>query len=324
MYKKLITLLVITLCAFTVFAKGTKEGEPIIWPSDEAKAVVEEVKPAEIQPAKQIVTQLSDRSYCISEFNLVNSFLVIGGDKAALIDTCCGLGNIREVAEELTDKPIIVLLTHGHPDHTGGIYHFNTDGTPIYMNDKDLSVAATQMTNAFRAAYVNSRGPVRYPGHQEEMLLTIPETEPDCSFTSIPVNDGDIIDLGGGVKLEVFATPGHTEGSVCYLDREDRILYSGDTLNRSIILKRQPNNGTALIEVLNGTMKKLNDRIDEFDRLAPGHDAYVAPNTVVGDYYYLTSGLLDGSLVGQYEELDFRAGDVVRHGGAELWYQCDK
>ena len=38
----------------------------------------------------------------------------------------------------------------------------------------------------------------------------------------------------------------------------------------------------------------------------------------------LTGGLLDGSIVGKYEEIGFRKGDVARLGQAELWYQCDE
>lgn len=273
---------------------------------------------------KQIVTQVSDNVWCISEFNLVNSFLIVGENKAALIDTCCGLGNIREVAESLTDKPIMVLLTHGHGDHTGGIYHFSQD-SQIFMNDLDKELPIkSPMTNAGRTWYVNSRGPVRFPGHEEEMRATIPTTEPDMSFTYTTVQDKDKIDLGGNTVLEVITTPGHTDGSVCYLDRQNKILFSGDTLNKSIILFRQPNNGTKLIEILNNTMKKIWAYEDSIERLAVGHDAITSSKTVIQDYLNMTNGLLDGSLIGSYEEVAFRAGDVVRQGNAELWYQCDK
>jgi len=273
---------------------------------------------------KQIVTKIADNAWCVSEFNLVNSFLVEGKDKAALIDTCCGLGNIREVAEGLTDKPLIVLLTHGHGDHIGGIYHFSKD-TPIYMSSLDDRIAKENpMKNAGRKWYVDSRGPVRFPGHQEEMVATIPTTEPDMHFNYIDIKDGDIIDLGGGVTLEVITTPGHTAGSVCYLDKQNRILFSGDTLNKSIILSRQPNNDTKLIKILNGTMQKIYKDYAYFDSLAVGHDAIFSPRTVVENYLDITNGLLDGTLKGDYEEVAFRAGDVVRLGKAELWYQCDK
>ena len=50
--------------------------------------------------------------------------LVIGRDKAALIDTGCGIGNLRKAVEDVTDKPILVINTHTHTDHIGSNYQF--------------------------------------------------------------------------------------------------------------------------------------------------------------------------------------------------------
>lgn len=44
------------------------------------------------------------------------SNLVIGQDKAALIETGCGIGNLRKAVEEVTDKPVMVINTHTHAD----------------------------------------------------------------------------------------------------------------------------------------------------------------------------------------------------------------
>ena len=63
-------------------------------------------------------------------------YLLIGKEKAMLIDTCSCEGNVREVVEEITEKEIMVVNTHGHFDHTGGnacwpkdsVFSFNTPG----------------------------------------------------------------------------------------------------------------------------------------------------------------------------------------------------
>jgi hypothetical protein len=60
-----------------------------------------------------------------------------------------------------------------------------------------------------------------------------------------------------------------------------------------------------------------------FDRLGVGHDEVTIPKQIVKDYLDLTTGLLDGTITGAYEETGFRKGDVARLGMAELWYQCD-
>jgi len=49
-----------------------------------------------------------------------NMYLLEGNDRALLIDTGWGAGNLREYVEKLTAKPIFVINTHGHLDHSGG------------------------------------------------------------------------------------------------------------------------------------------------------------------------------------------------------------
>src|SRR5262249_13684333 len=67
------------------------------------------------------------------EETIVN--LVIGEHKAALIDTGCGIGNLRKAVEEVTDKPVVVINTHSHPDHLGSNHQFDE----IAMFDHPLS-----------------------------------------------------------------------------------------------------------------------------------------------------------------------------------------
>lgn len=260
--------------------------------------------------------------FCISEFKLVNAFLVIGQEKAALIDTANGIGNIGAVVKTLTDRPLEVLLTHNHADHIGGLY--TLPGVPVFVHPADRELLFP-CNNNFRRMYIESRGPIRFPGegHQEAMLALVPEQEQTITLENARLlAEGDVFDLGGRA-LEVLHTPGHSAGSVCYLDARDRILFSGDTVNNSIILMRQPGNGTALIEQYNRTLCKLWARAEEYDCLAIGHDGVTVPKQIVRDYLDLTRGLLDGSMTGRYEEVGFRKGEVARRGLAELWYQCD-
>ena len=44
-------------------------------------------------------------------------YLVEGSERAVLIDTGIGLGNICKYVRKLTSKPLTVLITHGHVDH---------------------------------------------------------------------------------------------------------------------------------------------------------------------------------------------------------------
>ena len=53
------------------------------------------------------------------------SCLLLGEQRAALIDTGCGIGNLRGVVDALTDLPVLVVNTHTHIDHLGGNPQFD-------------------------------------------------------------------------------------------------------------------------------------------------------------------------------------------------------
>ncbi len=282
---------------------------------------------------KHEITEIAPKTWCLSEFRLVNAFLLEGSEKAALIDTGCGIGHLAERVRELTDKPLIILLTHDHFDHTGGVFEF--PDVPVYLHEADyckmketheatFKVLKTDDYNVMRKFYITSRGPIRCPNlDQEELVSLVPTEKTPSEFTCKPMKDGDIFDLGNR-KLEVIHTPGHTDGEVSILDKKERILFTGDTANQGIILARQPNNDKKLIKICNNTMKKLWDRENEYDCLGVGHDAVTMDKHIIKDYYDLTEGLLNGTITGAYEETGFRKGDVARLGLAELWYQCDQ
>jgi len=62
---------------------------------------------------------------------------------------------------------------------------------------------------------------------------------------------------------------------------------------------------------------------NDFEKMAIGHEGIFLDKSIIRDYYDLTKGLLEETIVGRYEECGFRKGEVARLGMAELWYQCD-
>lgn len=77
-------------------------------------------------------------------------YLVVGEEKAALIDTGMGFPGLRQLVERLTDKPVIVLNTHGHLDHIGGNDEFGC----IYLHPDDLAVYAEHGMESYRSGVI--------------------------------------------------------------------------------------------------------------------------------------------------------------------------
>ena len=65
------------------------------------------------------VIEIAPRTWLISEYKLVNMYLLEGDKAALLIDCGTGIGNVAQTVAQLTDKPLTVAITHGHFDHDG-------------------------------------------------------------------------------------------------------------------------------------------------------------------------------------------------------------
>jgi glyoxylase-like metal-dependent hydrolase (beta-lactamase superfamily II) len=210
------------------------------------------------------------------EATIVN--LIVGEQKAILIDTGCGIGNLREAVEAVTDKPVVVINTHTHPDHLGG----NPEFDEIVMFDHPLS------------HQVAMEG-VSHQILQSEILAANLVVEPwprgfDPSRFSIPpfhvshwLTDGERFDLGGK-DLEVIHTPGEARDHICLLDRTDRILFCGDILLLGPVWTHLEGGN---LKDLISSYRRLMTCFDEFDRLMPGHnqpwlDKDLLPETLDG------------------------------------------
>ena len=137
-----------------------------------------------------------------------NSYLILGSEKAALIDMALDTPDLYRYACRLANLPVQVLLTHGHPDH---VYHLKT-AAEAWLHPADWDLVQKGIPGVCP--------PV--PG----VLLH-------------PLEGGQHIDLGGRT-LEVLHLPGHTMGSVLFLDRQSGILFAGDTCARRLLYGLTP------------------------------------------------------------------------------------
>ncbi len=172
------------------------------------------------------VKYLYDDIYRIADVTGVNSYLVLGSEKAALFDTGCGLGNICEVVKSITHLPVMVLLSHGHVDHAGGISAFSD----VWIHDNDRELLEVHSQKEFRMAYCRL-------AVSSEMQSVV--TEKNFVDEGMPVlhslKENDQIDLGGRM-IEITGFAGHTLGSLGFYDMKTDTLFSGDGANNSTFL----------------------------------------------------------------------------------------
>lgn len=147
----------------------------------------------------------------------VHQYLVLGSEKALLIDTGFGIYSLKDKVSEITSLPVIVLNTHAHPDHCGGNAEF--DAPLLHPDDFEAYAANT----TYRARYEEI-------SHIPESADYLASLQPDPP-APVAIREGEVIDLGGR-QLEVHLLKGHTRGSIALFDRQTGSLFAGDNIQQ--------------------------------------------------------------------------------------------
>lgn len=139
--------------------------------------------------------------------------LIVGQERALLIDTAFGIGDLRSLVETLTDKPVDVVNTHFHGDHSAGNGQFET----IFIHKYDIPYL--EMSEKAENRLLPAPGTYR-----EEDII------PLRSAKHVAMEDGFVFRLGEGHEVEVIHMPGHAAGGCMLLDRKYNLLFSGDAV----------------------------------------------------------------------------------------------
>lgn len=193
-------------------------------------------------------------------------YLVEGSLQNVLIDTGSGFGSLKTVVDGILDahgnqRPLTVLLTHGHVDHACGAGEFTAAGIPVYMSPKDRYIYVRHTEDAFRRGGLLTAD---FSGHGE---YEESDYIPSAAFEELKeLDDGSRFDLGD-VQVETFALPGHTLGSMGFLIREQggkNYLLTGDACNTFTFLFQEYSTSVEEYEEnLRKFAGKLKGRYDE-------------------------------------------------------------
>lgn len=186
------------------------------------------------------VIQLNSNTWMIQE-ETVRFFLLAGNERALLIDSGCEVHNAKEIVQELITLPCILANTHTDSDHTGSNREFQF----VYMNPAEYMF--------YRKIQKNTHSEVR------------------------ALWDGDIIELGNR-PVQVVTAPGHTPGSIMFLDVKNRFLFGGDSVQDGIIYMFGSQRDIAAYEA---SLRKLERMGERFDWIFPCHGSQRVETSII-------------------------------------------
>lgn len=201
---------------------------------------------------------ISIRSFVFNPFS-ENTYVVSDETKECVIidPGCYTKEEENELVQYITDeglKPVLLLNTHGHIDHVLGNYFIQkTYGLGLGIHKAEAATLKSVVT------YAPSYGFAQYQEIEPEFYISEDKT---ISF--------------GNSSFEVLFVPGHSEGHVALINKEQNICISGDVLFDGSIGRTDLPGGNfeTLIESIHSQLFNLPDNMVVY----PGH----GPTTTIG------------------------------------------
>lgn len=196
------------------------------------------------------------------------AYLDIGDEKALLVDTGFGIGDLNAVIRELIGKKqLMVVNTHAHFDHAYGNCQFDC----VYCHEYEAQAIASQ--NAHMWDYLFDEA---HPDRGIWLQLERSDIVPFRKYSVIACPDGFEFDLGGGHKVELIHMGGHTSGHAAFLDKKHGWLFCGDNIVSMRVGVGGPRPNTshpecATIPYLTSRLEILHRRKAEYTHLFTGH-----------------------------------------------------
>lgn len=232
-------------------------------------------------------------------------YLIIGPEKAMLIDTAFGLGDMKALVDEITGgMPIIVVNTHSHFDHAYGNCRFER----AYCHEYEAPIIEKQNEHMWDYLFDENGNNIWLEFDKNDL----PKFK---KYEVIGVPDGHIFNLGGGYEVELIWLGGHAPGMAGYLDKKNRIIFMGDDLCSDVSgVASGPRPGAVNgqyqnLTVFRNNLAKLVARMDEYDYVFPSHFIVNLENSVLADELETCDAILKNP-----EDFDYEQENVMGTG----------
>ena len=228
------------------------------------------------------MVQFKKDTWEIDEFDCASMFLLVGTEKAMLIDCGMGIGDLRGAVEMITDKPLIVVISHGHVDHTANACQFEE----IWMHpaDQGMPIPDSLERRRFDTQRIAHRQKDCIGGpytmfHLYPYDINVDLREPEEGKRPIirDLYDGQKFDLGGGRIVTAYECPGHSKGEMVFLDEQTRTLFAGDAVNYNLGASAVPAETTLKY------LKRVQSMTDKYDGIYNGHHDFRALGAPLDD-----------------------------------------
>ena len=183
--KKILSILALLTATCSLFAQQSVFKEKTVFKNDDVE-----------------IRQLDEHTWHGNGHLMFNeSIYLIEGEKSAiLLDAGTKMPGLKKIVEGIVKKPVTLIATHVHPDHTG------------------------MTVNEWDTIWINAADEVN-----------VPSCMPGYKGVKQYLTDGQIFDLGGRT-IEIVFTPGHTPGSTTFIDKEAHYGFSGDAFGSGNLL----------------------------------------------------------------------------------------
>lgn len=271
-------------------------------------------------------------------------YLIVGREKAMLIDTAYGLGNIRGLCDELSgNKELIVVNTHLGPDHVFGNFRFDH----VYCHEYEVDNIAWKLRGENCFGYLfqedGSGKWLRFdPEDLPKQVRVSTAMLSDLPDGKIPKHEGVMMvgvknhhcwKLDDDTEIELIWTGGHMPGHAMFLDKRDRLLFAGDDICQDTVGISGPkpflkNCQYRNVYTYRENLRELVQRMEEFDYVFSGHFLGFIENHVLQDTLDTLNAILADPCNYDYKEL-YRtgSGEMVEkmykrvHGYGEVAYE---